>query len=127
MSGTGLSEALCNEQVWLVDPLDGTVNFVSGSPLWAVMVALVRGGERQRQRGSGARRQGHVSSGTWCWSDTKRDSDRSASGFLDGQRSPRVRPDKFLDAPTKERVDMNRRHFGSVAREPDRRVLTTRG
>lgn len=53
------------------------------------------GEARQRQRGSGARRQGHVSSGTWCWSDTKRDSDRSASGFLDGQRSPRVRPDQI--------------------------------
>lgn len=41
----GLSEALHNEHVWLVDPLDGTANFVSGSPLWAVMVALVWAGE----------------------------------------------------------------------------------
>ena len=31
--------------VWLVDPLDGTGNFVAGSPCFAVMVALLRGGE----------------------------------------------------------------------------------
>jgi len=30
--------------VWLVDPLDGTANFVAGSPDWAVMVALVERG-----------------------------------------------------------------------------------
>lgn len=29
---------------WLVDPIDGTANFVSGSTDWAVMVALVRSG-----------------------------------------------------------------------------------
>lgn len=32
-------------QVWLVDPLDGTRNFVDGSTDFAVMVALVRAGE----------------------------------------------------------------------------------
>lgn len=31
--------------LWLVDPLDGTANFVAGSPLFAVMVALIRDGE----------------------------------------------------------------------------------
>lgn len=31
--------------VWLVDPLDGTANFASGDPHWAVMVALVQAGE----------------------------------------------------------------------------------
>lgn len=31
--------------VWLVDPLDGTANFASGDPHWAVLVALVREGE----------------------------------------------------------------------------------
>jgi fructose-1,6-bisphosphatase/inositol monophosphatase family enzyme len=30
---------------WLVDPLDGTANFVAGRPEYAVMAALVRGGE----------------------------------------------------------------------------------
>lgn len=41
-----LLEAIHTEpMVWLVDPLDGTANFASGDPHWAVMVALVREGE----------------------------------------------------------------------------------
>ncbi|MFI0980622.1 inositol monophosphatase family protein [Streptomyces sp. NPDC021093] len=32
-------------EVWLVDPLDGTPNFVAGRADYAVMAALVRGGE----------------------------------------------------------------------------------
>ncbi len=35
--------ALRSDRAWLVDPLDGTANFVAGSPDWAVMVALVEG------------------------------------------------------------------------------------
>ena len=31
--------------VWIIDPIDGTANFVNGRPRFAVMVALVRGGE----------------------------------------------------------------------------------
>lgn len=30
---------------WIVDPLDGTTNFLFGSPLWAVNVALARDGD----------------------------------------------------------------------------------
>lgn len=30
--------------VWVVDPLDGTANFVAGRPEWAVMAALIRDG-----------------------------------------------------------------------------------
>jgi fructose-1,6-bisphosphatase/inositol monophosphatase family enzyme len=30
---------------WVVDPLDGTANFVAGRPQWAVMAALVQGGQ----------------------------------------------------------------------------------
>jgi fructose-1,6-bisphosphatase/inositol monophosphatase family enzyme len=33
--------------VWLVDPLDGTGNFAAGNPDFAIMVALLRGGETQ--------------------------------------------------------------------------------
>jgi fructose-1,6-bisphosphatase/inositol monophosphatase family enzyme len=40
-----LMSSLASERVWLVDPLDGTANFVAGSPDWAVMVALVEGGD----------------------------------------------------------------------------------
>ena len=31
--------------VWTIDPIDGTANFAAGKPVFAVMVALVRGGE----------------------------------------------------------------------------------
>jgi myo-inositol-1(or 4)-monophosphatase len=31
--------------VWLVDPLDGTVNYAHGYPLWGVSLALSKGGE----------------------------------------------------------------------------------
>ena len=32
-------------QCWIVDPLDGTTNFLFGGPLWGVNVALARDGE----------------------------------------------------------------------------------
>lgn len=41
----GTLDALAADRVWLVDPLDGTGNFVWGTPDWAVMVALVVGGD----------------------------------------------------------------------------------
>ena len=40
-----LSRLHGDEWVWLIDPVDGTQNFVDGSPRFAVMVALVRGQE----------------------------------------------------------------------------------
>jgi len=33
------------DHVWVVDPLDGTMNFVCGVPLWAVNIALAKAGE----------------------------------------------------------------------------------
>ena len=30
---------------WIVDPIDGTMNYVRGVPVWATLLALVRGGE----------------------------------------------------------------------------------
>lgn len=40
-----LPAALANApRLWLVDPLDGTANFVAGSPDWAIMVALLEHG-----------------------------------------------------------------------------------
>jgi fructose-1,6-bisphosphatase/inositol monophosphatase family enzyme len=33
-----------DDPVWLIDPVDGTANFAAGMPLFAVMVALCRGG-----------------------------------------------------------------------------------
>lgn len=37
--------ALGEDAVWIVDPVDGTSNFVAGSERFGVMVALVRGGQ----------------------------------------------------------------------------------
>ncbi len=34
-----------DDSYWLVDPVDGTVNFAHGLPYWAVNVALVRSGQ----------------------------------------------------------------------------------
>ena len=110
----GLSEALRNEQIWLVDPLDGTANFVSGSPLWAVMVALVRGGQ---------------TTAAWIWQPAAKVMYQAELGAGTTRNGiPIVRPQasltpadlrgsvltKFLDAPTMERVDTNRHRFGSV-------------
>jgi len=33
------------DPVWIIDPIDGTQNFVDGSPRFATLVALARGGE----------------------------------------------------------------------------------
>jgi myo-inositol-1(or 4)-monophosphatase len=41
----GLSAGPDAEHVWVVDPLDGTMNFVRGVPFFAVNIALARAGE----------------------------------------------------------------------------------
>jgi len=67
-----LVAALGGERTWLVDPLDGTANFVAGSTDWAVMVALIERGTTSAswiwrpaasvmymaERGAGATRNG---------------------------------------------------------------------
>ena len=40
----GLQPGSDPEHVWIVDPLDGTANFLAGSPLFAVNIALARAG-----------------------------------------------------------------------------------
>ena len=32
------------KRVWVLDPIDGTRSFITGSPLWGTLIALVRGG-----------------------------------------------------------------------------------
>ena len=68
----GRMAGLGAERAWVVDPLDGTANFVAGSPDWAVMVALLARGETvaawiwrpvdgvmyRAERGGGAERAG---------------------------------------------------------------------
>ena len=36
---------LTHDPIWIVDPIDGTMNFIDGKPLFAVMIALVSQGE----------------------------------------------------------------------------------
>lgn len=40
-----LNRLLDDRPVWIIDPVDGTCNFADGRPAFAVMVALVRGGQ----------------------------------------------------------------------------------
>lgn len=42
---TGLTPGADPDHVWVVDPLDGTVNFLVGLPIFAVNIALARRGE----------------------------------------------------------------------------------
>ncbi len=37
--------ARVDDWIWVIDPVDGTSNFIRGTPIFAVMVALVRKGE----------------------------------------------------------------------------------
>jgi myo-inositol-1(or 4)-monophosphatase len=37
-------EALLADHTWVLDPIDGTNNFVAGNPVWCVSLALMQGG-----------------------------------------------------------------------------------
>lgn len=40
-----LKRVFGDEPVWIIDPIDGTINFAGGNPTFAVMVAYVQAGE----------------------------------------------------------------------------------
>ena len=40
-----LGRLITDDPVWIIDPIDGTSNFVNGKSAFAVMIALMRGGE----------------------------------------------------------------------------------
>ena len=44
-AGLGSTEGGGGDQRWLVDPIDGTVNFAHGLPIWAISIALEDAGE----------------------------------------------------------------------------------
>jgi myo-inositol-1(or 4)-monophosphatase len=74
---TGLSGAGEAAPSWIVDPLDGTANFVRGFPHWAVSIARTRGGLL------GAFEVGVV------WDPVKRDlftAESGAGAYRNGQR-----------------------------------------
>jgi len=41
----GMPDSSGNADCWIVDPLDGTTNFLHGMPHWAISIAAVKGGE----------------------------------------------------------------------------------
>lgn len=104
-----------DQPVWLVDPLDGTPQFLSGSPDHAIMLALVRSGEvlaavvHQPQHHRTYTTE--LGSGTW----------------RDGVRLLRAAPDpsdltalrggvlrRFLDVDARRAVDENTHRFGDL-------------
>jgi fructose-1,6-bisphosphatase/inositol monophosphatase family enzyme len=109
-----LLDALCGERAWLVDPLDGTANFVAGSTDWAVMVALVRRG---------------TTACSWIWQPSQRRmymAERGA-GAVCGDRPLRLIATvseaseltgrvhaRFLDDQRRDAISRNREHFGEI-------------
>jgi fructose-1,6-bisphosphatase/inositol monophosphatase family enzyme len=107
--------ALAGGRAWLVDPVDGTDNFIAGRPDWAVMVALVEHGETVAscmwcpvagelylaERGAGATRNGIPLTV------------RSGAGAVDGRLRGSIRR-RFLDGDTTARLAANAGRFTDV-------------
>ena len=111
-----LAVALNGERAWLLDPLDGTSNFVSGSGDWAVMAALVEDG-------------GTIASWIWqpvhgCMYMAERGGGASRNG-KQFRRLPAMHKEahrlrgavltRFLDDRTTAVVRRNRCRFGEVS------------
>ncbi len=107
--------ALTAKRAWLVDPLDGTANFVAGSTDWGVMVALLAEG---------------VTTASWLWQPITRHmyvAGRGEGAYRDGVRlrsAPRPSTEaelhgavlsRFLDPDTSTAIDRNRRRFASIS------------
>ena len=100
--------------VWLVDPLDGTSQFLNGSPDYAVMLALVQAGtvlaavvhQPQHQRTYMA----ELGSGTWR--DGVRLWTASGAEALADIRGAVLR--RFLDEPARQSVAANEWMFGDL-------------
>ncbi len=101
--------------VWLVDPLDGTSQFVNGSPDHAIMLALVRSGVplaavvHQPQHG----RTYVAERGGGAWRDGVRLRTRPADpGDLPSLRGGILR--RFLDEPARRALADNEARFGDL-------------
>jgi len=101
-------------RVWLVDPLDGTSNFVAGSPDWGVMAALVEQGRTVL---------------SWIWRPVDRSlfvAERGGGAWAGGRRLERTPAPaeasqlkggvlrRFLDASARATVDRNAGRFAAV-------------
>jgi fructose-1,6-bisphosphatase/inositol monophosphatase family enzyme len=100
--------------VWLVDPLDGTANFVAGRPKFSVMVALLRQGRTVA---------------AWILDPVSGRLAVACSGegaYIDGRRvrvsATPLRPEscrgsvltRFLPEPLREQVTANASRFGAI-------------
>lgn len=107
-------KGLATSRAWLVDPLDGTANFVRGTNDWAVMVALVVDGETEA---------------SWIWQPLEQQmyaAQRGGGATCNGQRlvtAPRARSEsdltgavltRYLDDTTRVRVGRNIGRFGTI-------------
>ena len=99
---------------WLIDPIDGTRGFISGTPMWGVLVGLKQDGECL----AGAMRQPYTGE-TWL-------GDGNNAYFLRGQQRSRINvrePVSLADAvlccthPAMYPTDETREKFMSVAAE----------
>ena len=102
------------DRVWLVDPLDGTSNFVAGSSDWGVMAALVEHGHtvlswiwRPIDRGLFVAERGGG-----AWADGRRLERRQAPEEADRLRGGVLR--RFLDESVRATVDRNAGRFVEV-------------
>jgi fructose-1,6-bisphosphatase/inositol monophosphatase family enzyme len=112
---SSLLAALKSERAWLVDPLDGTSNFVSGSGHWAVMVALVEDGAtvaswiwRPADRRMYMAERG---GGACCNGKALR---RLAAAPTDSRRLRGAVLPSFLDEATAAAISSNRGRFSEV-------------
>ncbi|WP_354645115.1 inositol monophosphatase family protein [Kitasatospora camelliae] len=110
-----LARALHSEPaVWLVDPVDGTSNFVAGRPEFAVMASLVRSGRTVA---------------AWIWqpvTGTAYSAELGSGAWRDGRRLVRAPgpaspaewrgsvKSRFLDPAEHHRLSTNARAFGTV-------------
>ena len=108
-----LVDALREEWAWLIDPVDGTGNFVAGSPEWAVMVSLHHRSETVM---------------SWIWQPVHRRmyvAERGSGATVNAEpltSAPRLGDGalrgavlrRFLDAETLARVDRNAVHLAEV-------------
>ncbi|MER8182188.1 inositol monophosphatase [Kitasatospora sp. NPDC094015] len=110
-----LARALGSEPaVWLVDPIDGTGNFVAGRPEFAVMAALVRDGRTVAawiwQPVSGTAYAAELGSG--AWRDGQR-LHREASADLP-EKWHGLLKSRFLDPATHHQLQARARAFGRL-------------
>ncbi|HET9093155.1 MAG TPA: inositol monophosphatase family protein [Acidimicrobiales bacterium] len=106
--------ALSSERAWLLDPLDGTTNFVAGRGEWAVMVALLERG---------------LPVASWIWLATRRRmyvAERGQGASRDGLSLRRPPPGRsaaelcgrvltgFVDPPAAAELAANGRRFARV-------------